>query len=99
MLGNKTLTPNGPRVISATKDIMQAHSKGNLQLDNLPIKLRVAHKMPVSQNLVSLGVLADDNMTSILDKNKIMVCRDKSVLITLSEAPVLTGRRAPNAVL
>ena len=70
-LANETLTLNGPLVISATKDIIQAHSKDDLQLDNLPIKSIVAHKMPVSQNLLSLSLLADDNMVSILDKNKI----------------------------
>ena len=89
VLTNETLTPNGPLVISVTKDIMQAR---------LPTKSRIAHKMPVIHNLLSLDVLADDNMVSILDKNKIIVCKDDAVQIFLSEAPVLTEQRAPNGL-
>lgn len=46
----ETKTPNGVRVISTTKDIMQAKSKGNLLLPSLPPNSKIAHKMNVSQN-------------------------------------------------
>ena len=58
----------------------------------------MAHKMDVSQNLMSLSVLADDNLVSILDKHKIIVFKDKTVTITLSEPPVLEGSRRPNGL-
>ena len=68
VLNNEVITPNGPRVISATKNIMQASARGELRLPLLPAQAKIAHKMPVAQNLLSLSVLADNNMISIHDK-------------------------------
>ena len=77
---------------------MQAKAKGELRLPNLPTKAAIAHKMPVAQNLLSLSVQADNNMISILDKKKIIICKEDTVKITLTEPPVLTGRRASNGL-
>ena len=47
-LNNEVITPNGPSVTSATKNIMQAKARGELRLPNLPTKVKVAHKMLVA---------------------------------------------------
>ena len=73
---------------------MQGTSKGDLPLKSLPLKARLAHKMNVSQPLLSLGQLANEGLVSILDKHKIIVCKEDAVTITLKEQPVLQGRRA-----
>ena len=39
---------------------MQGTSKGDLPLKSLPLKARLAHKMNVSQPLLSLGQLANE---------------------------------------
>ena len=54
--------------------------------------------MPVAQNLLSLSVQADNNMISILDKKKIIICKEDAVCITLSEPPIITGRQASNGL-
>ena len=77
---------------------MQAKASGELRLPHLPKKATIAHKMPVAQNLVSLSVQADNNMISILDKKKIIICKEDAVCITLSEPPVITGRQASNGL-
>ena len=77
---------------------MQGTSKGELPLSVLPKNSRVAHKMNVSQNLLSLGVCADDNLISILDKDKILICNEESVKIQLTKKPVLQGYRAQNGL-
>ena len=97
-LNNEVITPNGPCVISATKNIMQAKAQGKLRLPSLPTKATIAHKMPVAQNLLSLSVQADNNMISILDEKKIIICKEDAVHITLTKPPVLTGRRASNGL-
>ena len=77
---------------------MQAKARGELRLPHLPTKATIAHKMPVAQNLLSLSVQADNNMISILDKKKIIICKEDTVQITLTEPPVITGRRASNGL-
>ena len=78
-LNNEVITPNGPCVISATKNVMQAKARGELRLPSLPTKVTIAHKMPVAQNLLSLSVQADNNMVSILDKKKIIICKEDTM--------------------
>ena len=78
---------------------MQAKTSGELRLPHLPKKATIAHKMPVAQNLLSLSVQANNNMISILDKKKIIICKEDAVSINLSEPPVITGRRASNGLL
>ena len=95
---NEVITPNGLCVISATKNIIHAKAQGELRLLGLPTKATIAHKMPIAQNLLSLLVQADNNMISILDKKKIIICKEDAVQITLSEPPVLTGRRGSNGL-
>ena len=77
---------------------MQAKASGELRLPHLPKKATIAHKMPVAQNLLSLSVQADNNMISILDKKKIIICKEDAVSINLTEPPVITGRRASNGL-
>ena len=45
---------------------------------------------------MSLSVLADNELVSILDKKRTIVCKENVVTITLSEPPVLKGSRRPN---
>ena len=73
---------------------MQGTSKGDLPLKSLPSKARLAHKMDVSQPLLSLGQLANKGLVSILDKHKIIVCHEDAVTITLKEKLVLQGRQS-----
>ena len=54
--------------------------------------------MTVAENLLSLSVLADNNMISILDKKKITICKENAVCITLTEPPVMKGQWAPNGL-
>ena len=91
-LNNEVITPNGPCVISPTKNIMQAKARGELRLPNFPTKATIAHRMSVAQNLLSLSVQADNNIISILDKKKIIICKEDAVHISLTEPQVLTGR-------
>ena len=48
-LNSGKITSNGPSVISATKNVIQAKARGELRLPNLPTKAKIAHKMPVVQ--------------------------------------------------
>ena len=52
----------------------------------------------VAQNLLSLSVQADNNMISILNKKKIIICKEDAVYITLSKPPVITRQRASNGL-
>ena len=45
-----------------------------------------------------LAVQADNSMVSILDKTKIVICKEDAVQITLTEPPVLTGQQASNGL-
>ena len=98
VLNHEVITPNGPSVISATINIMKASARGELSIPLLPAKAKIAHKMPVAQNLLSLSVLANNNMISILDKKKITIYKEDSVRITVMEPPVMKGKRAPNSL-
>ena len=75
-----------------------AKARGELRLPNLPIIAIIAHKMPVAQNLLSLSVQANNNRISILDKKKIIICKEDAVRVTLIEPPVIIGRRASNGL-
>lgn len=81
ILNNETTTPNGHRVVSCTNNVMKATSKGDLPIQTLPPKSKIAHKMNIRQNLLSLSVLVDDNLVSVLDKNKITVCKENTISI------------------
>ena len=60
--------------------MMQASSKGQFPLPNLPTNSHTAHKMNASQNLMSLSVLADDNLVFILDKIKSLYAKKRPSL-------------------
>ena len=93
-LNNEVITPNGPCVISATKNIIQVKAQGKLRFSNLPTKTTIEHKIPVAQNLLSLSVQANNNIISILDNKKIIICKEDAMYISLNKPPVITGRRA-----
>ena len=58
---------------------MQAKSKGELRLLQLPTKAKIAHKMLVAQKLFLLGVQADNNMVSIPNTHKIVTYKEDAV--------------------
>lgn len=56
--------------------------------------------MDVSQNLMSLSVLVDDNLISVLDKNKLIliVYKENAISIHLIKKLVLLGQQAANGL-
>ena len=77
---------------------MQVKARGKLRLLNPPTKAKIANKMPVAQNLFSLAIQANNNMISILDKTKTIICKEDAIRITLTEPLVLSGHRASNGL-
>ena len=78
-LNNEITTLNGPSIIFTTKNIVQAKARGKLRLPNLPTKSKIAHKIPVAKTLFPLGVQANNDMICILDKTKIIICKEDAV--------------------
>ena len=97
-LNNEVITPNRPSVISFTKNIIQAKARGELYLPNLPTKAKIAHTIPVAQNLFLLAVQANNNMVSILEKSNIIIFKADAIQITLTEPPGLIGQQTSNGL-
>lgn len=76
--------------------MMDATSKKDFLLPQLPEKSRFAHKINVSQNLMSHNILANDNLVYILDKHKIILCKEDVIKITLTGPQVIEGWCVPS---
>lgn len=76
---------------------MIGKAKGSLQL-NLPPLARIANKMKVNTPLLSVGQAADQGCVSVFTKEKVIICDEKEIKITLKKPPLVEGKRGRNGL-
>lgn len=76
---------------------MIGKAKGDLNL-NLPIKARLANKMKVNQPLFSVGQAADQGCVAVFTKDKVLICDENDINVTLTKPPLVEGKRGRNGL-
>ena len=83
--------PSTLQAIAASKDGIQATSKGELTLGSDGLKL-TGHRAPVNESLIALGDYAEAGYTTVLDKQHgIRITKNSDLLIHYTRPAPIQG--------
>ena len=88
---------NGIKVGSCSNHILESKATGELPLQNLPKKARMANKFDqLPLNLLSMGQVCNEDCVEVFRKHDMMIAKEADISIKLKKEPLLTGKRNGN---
>lgn len=96
-MNNEQATTNGIKVGSCSNHILESKATGELPLQELPKKARMANKFDqLPLNLLSMGQVCNKDCVGIFRKHDMLIAKEADISIELTDKPLLMGKQNGN---